>query len=250
MTAVKIAIVTGGASGIGLATAIRFAEAGTVVYVLDIQVMPKGLHANIHGVECDVRRYDVVSRAVESVFAKHGRIDVLFANAGIHFYGTLEETTEVDFDHMLSVNVKGVFHALKSVLPIMKSQRSGAVVLMGSDQSLVGKVNSFAYGAAKGAIAQMTKSLAIDCGPYNIRVNCVCPGAIETPLYRRALGSYSEKYTDLSVPQLEKSIADKYLLKRIGQPKEVANVVTFLCSEEASFITGAILPIDGGLTAQ
>jgi len=243
----KIAVVTGGASGIGLASAQRFSKEGAKTYVLDIQ-SPKNSAPSITSLECDVSQFNSVKKAVDTVIKKEKRIDIAFANAGIHIYGNIEETSPEDFEKVLAVNLKGTFYLLKCVLPIMRKQNQGSVILMGSDQSLIGKSCSTAYGVTKGAIAQLTKSTAVDYGPFNIRVNCVCPGAIETPLYEKAVEIYATKYAKMSKQELVKGIPQKYPLRRIGKPEEVANTVAFLASDESSFMTGAIVSVDGGYT--
>lgn len=132
----------------------------------------------------------------------------------------------------------------------MNSQKSGSIVLTGSDQSTIGKKHSFIYGATKGAIGQMTKSLALDCAPFNVRVNCVCPGAIKTDLYDGAVKNAAEKYFGGDIKPVEDGVKQKHPLGRIGTPEEVAKLVYFLCSDDAGFMTGGLIPVDGGYTCQ
>jgi NAD(P)-dependent dehydrogenase (short-subunit alcohol dehydrogenase family) len=132
----------------------------------------------------------------------------------------------------------------------MAKQKKGAIVITGSDQSVVGRAHSAIYGATKGAIAQLTKSAALAYAPYNVRVNCVCPASIETPFYKKAIEGVAQKYHDGNLKKLKELDAREHPLGRIGQPEEVANLVAYLCSDEASFITGSIQLIDGGLTAR
>lgn len=242
----KISIVTGGATGIGAATVKKFADKGTKVYVLDINPLPYTLN-NVEFINCDVTNYDDIKRAVKSIVIKSKRIDYLFSNAGIHFVGDIENTSLEILDKVISTNIRGTFLTLKEILPIMRAQQSGSVVLMGSDQSFIGKANSAIYGATKGAIGQLTKSSAIDYAKYGIRVNCVCPGTIDTPLYHNAVKSFSEK-TGISKEEIYHSLAIAQPTPRIGLPEEVADLVLFLSSEKASFITGSLYSIDGGYT--
>jgi NAD(P)-dependent dehydrogenase (short-subunit alcohol dehydrogenase family) len=170
-------------------------------------------------------------------------------NAGIHVSATIEDTDEALLDKVLNLNVKGAYGAIKSCLPTMKEQGSGAIVVMGSDQSFIGKRNSFAYGVSKGALASMAKTTALDYAPYNIRVNAVCPGTIETPLFHNAIDNYvARSGADKNEVVAEEAAAQP--IGRLGQPEDVAELTYFLCSNKASFITGSLYAVDGGYTAQ
>ena len=242
----KIAIVTGGSTGIGNATCIKLKNEGAIVYNLDIhEVATNG----IHFIKCDIRNYSDVKSAVQQVADQEGIIDLLFANAGIHMSGNIEDTSIEDFENILSINLKGLFYTVKEVIPFMKKQKKGAIVLTGSDQSFIGKGNSSAYGLTKGAIGQLTKSTAIDYAPFNIRINCICPGTIETPLLTKAVDGF-DALTYLGKDTIYKMLEEAQPIKRIAKPEEIANVVAFLLSEESSFMTGALVAADGGYTCQ
>ena len=149
----------------------------------------------------------------------------------------------------MSINVNGAFYLLKAVLPVMRKQKCGSIVLLGSDQSLVGKTNSFAYNLSKSALASMAKTTALDYAKYGIRANAVCPGTIETPLYHQAIDRYCENSgADKNSVHAEEAALQP--IGRIGQPEEVAALVAFIASDEAGFITGSLQVIDGGYTAQ
>ncbi|HOW16861.1 MAG TPA: SDR family oxidoreductase, partial [bacterium] len=169
--------------------------------------------------------------------------------AGIHLSQNLEDTSLDDFEKVLSVNLKGLFYVLKLTIPKMKKQKHGNIVLMGSDQCFVGKRNSFVYGLTKGAIGQITKSTALDCAKYGIRINCVCPGTTNTPLYNNAVKNYSYR-TGINIDTIHQEEDKVIPLGRIGTPEEIANLVLFLLSDKASFITGSLVSIDGGYTAK
>ena len=194
-------------------------------------------------------KYVEVQNAIKEIFNKENKIDLLFSNSGIHMVGNIEETTIEDFEKILSINLKGMFYILKEVLPIMKIKRGGSVVLMGSDQSFIGKGKSSAYGLTKGAIGQLTKSTAIDYADYNIRVNCICPGTIETPLMYGAVERFS-KQTGIGKNIILDSLKSAQPIKRLAKPEEIANVVCFLLSDECSFMTGSLCSVDGGYTSQ
>jgi NAD(P)-dependent dehydrogenase (short-subunit alcohol dehydrogenase family) len=242
----KIAIITGASSGIGQATKIKLREKGALVYNLDLINDEPNDDFYIH---CDVSDFESVKKSVDQIFNKHQKLDLLFANAGIHLVGNIEETKIEEFEHVLSVNLKSVFYTLKAVLPYMRIQSKGSIVLMGSDQSIIGKGKSAVYGLTKGAIGQLTKSTAIDYAEHNIRVNCICPGTIETPLLNNAVEGFIKR-TNLEKDTILDSLKKAQPINRIAQPYEVANVVCFLLSDEASFVTGSLYSVDGGYTCQ
>jgi NAD(P)-dependent dehydrogenase (short-subunit alcohol dehydrogenase family) len=242
----KIAVVTGGTTGIGQATCNELSRQGAKVYNLDISVPDTNDHSFI---PCDIASYSEVQKAIEQIVTLEGKIDLLFANAGIHLFANIEETDIADLDHIIDINIKGVFYLLKNVIPVMKKQKSGKIVLMGSDQSFVGKGQSAAYGMSKGAIGQLTKSTAIDYAPFNIQVNCVCPGTIDTPLLAKAVDRF-ESLSGLSKAEVATLLNEAQPMGRIAQPIEVAKTVSFLLSEENSFMTGSLVPVDGGYTCQ
>ena len=239
----KTMVITGGTTGIGEATAILFKEDGGHVYILDIET-PDCVGSDVVFKKCDVSDFVQVKKAVDEI-QSDVVIDYAVLNAGVHFVGDVEDTPVEVLDKVIDINLKGTFFALKSILPRMRKQNFGSIVLMGSDQSFVGKASSSVYGATKGAIAQLTKSTAIDYAKYNIRVNCVCPGSIETPLLHRAVDLFSRK-SEESVEDICEKLADAQPLGRVGTPEEVAKTILFLCSDSASFTTGSLYSIDGG----
>lgn len=240
----KVAIVTGGASGMGNATASLLAREGCRVYVLDIQPSKEGFY-----IPCDVGDYSQVKSAVAQVVQKEGKIDLLFSAAGYHLFSTIEQTGIDDFERILSVNLKGTFYILKEVLPVMRTNQYGNIVLMGSDQVLIGKGSSAAYGLTKGAIGQLTKSTAIDYAPYNIRVNCICPGTIDTPMLSPSAQRFHQA-SGIPIEEIYEMWKKSQPVQRLGTPEEIANAVAFLLSDDCPFMTGALLPIDGGYTCQ
>jgi len=242
----KIAIVTGGSTGIGKETIAKLNDEKAKVYNLDI-VKVEDLNSTF--IKCDVSNYNEVQNAVKSVFEKEGKIDVLFANAGVHLFANIEETSIDEFEKVLSVNIKGMYYILKEVIPIMKEQNKGSILLMGSDQSFVGKGKSSVYGMTKGAVAQLTKSTAIDYADYNIKVNCICPGTIDTPLLDKAVDKF-QSLTGLENDEIKKLLEEAQPIKRIAEPKEIASTACYLLSDENSFMTGALVPVDGGYTCQ
>jgi NAD(P)-dependent dehydrogenase (short-subunit alcohol dehydrogenase family) len=243
----KVVIITGASTGIGKATKDLLRSKGCIVYNLDMSMTED--EAALHFIQCDVRNRQQISDAVGVVHKKENRIDMLFANAGIHLFANIEQTSREQFDNLIATNIGGTFFTLRAVLPIMKKQQQGSVVLMGSDQTFSGKASSSAYGLTKGAIGQLAKSTAIDYAPYNIRVNCICPGTIDTPLLHKAVDVFvgltsvkkEDVYNDLNKIQP---------MGRIGKPEEIANAVAFLLSDENSFMTGSLVSVDGGYVCQ
>lgn len=196
----------------------------------------------------DMREFAQVQQSVAHIIDTHGRIDALVPSAGIHLSANIENTPESDFDELFAINVKGAFALVQAALPAMK-EHGGSIVFIGSDQSLVGKKRSFAYNLSKMAIASMTKTTALDYAENNIRSNAVCPGTIDTPLYQQCIKTYCQK-NGLDETQVHQEEAELQPLQRIGTAKEVADLVSFLLSDKAKFITGSLYAIDGGYTAQ
>jgi NAD(P)-dependent dehydrogenase (short-subunit alcohol dehydrogenase family) len=240
----KIAVITGGSSGMGNAVARLLAREGSTVYVLDRKETEDASYLS-----CDVSSYAHVQRAIAQVLQKEGRIDLLFCSAGYHLFSTLEETSIEDFERILSVNLKGVFYVLKEVLPVMREQSCGSIVLMGSDQALIGKGSSAAYGLTKGAIGQLTKSTAIDYAKYGIRVNCICPGTIDTPMLPPTAERFRQA-SGIALPDIYEMWKKSQPIQRLGTVEEIANAVAFMLSDECPYMTGALLSVDGGYTCQ
>ena len=239
----KNCIVTGGSSGIGLSIVKLFLAKNYQVFNLDITPSNIGEFR-----QCDITNVKQVSDIIADIAAQ-GTIDVLVSNAGIHFSGSIENTSEVDLDRVFNINVKGAYAVIKAVLPTMKTQQNGAIILMASDQALIAKHNSFAYNLSKASLASIAKTTALDYAQFNIRANAVCPGTIETPLYHHAIDNYCEKSgaNKSDVHAQEQALQP---LGRLGQADEVAELVYFLASDKAKFITGSLQVIDGGYTAQ
>jgi len=239
----RVCVVTGGSSGIGLSIVKLFLENDYTVFNLDITPSEFGDFR-----PCDVTDSQQVNQIITEI-AETTHIDVLISNAGIHFSANIENTSDEDLERVFDINVKGAYSAIKAVLPSMKSKKSGAIILIASDQAIIGKRNSFAYNLSKHALASMAKTTALDYASFNIRANAICPGTIETPLYHNAIDNYCKKSgaNKAEVHAEEESLQP---LNRLGQPEEVAEFALFLASEKAKFITGSLQVIDGGYTAQ
>ncbi|OQP45255.1 bacilysin biosynthesis protein BacC [Niastella yeongjuensis] len=241
-----VTVITGASSGIGKATLELLRNEGSLVYNLDN--MPSA-QADPYFIDCDVRNRLNVEQAIKTIYDKEKRINFLFSNAGRHLFANIEDTSYEQLESLVGINLMGTFYLLKTVIPLMKLQQKGSIVLMGSDQSFVGKANSSVYGMTKGAIAQLAKSTAIDYAPFNIRVNCICPGTIQTPLLDNAV----KQFVTLSGQEttaVYASLDSVQPLGRIGRPDEIARTVRFLLSDDSSFITGALIAVDGGYTCQ
>lgn len=240
----QVAIVTGGSQGIGYAIVEKLLNEQYQVFNLDIVPGELGEFR-----ECDVSQVATVKSVIQTILSTTGRIDLLVSNAGRHLSADIEATDETTLDALFALNVKGAYAALQAVLPQMRVQHSGAIVLLASDQALIAKKNSFAYNLTKHALASMAKTTALDYARFNIRVNAVCPGTIETPLFHKAI----DRYCANSGADKAAVVADEAAeqpLGRLGQPEEVAALVSFLASDNARFITGSLQLIDGGYTCQ
>jgi len=251
----KAAFITGGATGIGKATVEKFIREGVKVAFLDMNeegglaLRSRYGPSEVVFFPGDVRSISCLRCALEQTVTLFGKLDILFANAGISRPNTILDITEAEWDLIMDTNLKGVVFTLREGIPYLIANGGGAIVLMGSDQCFVGKRFQFAYGASKGAIGQITKSLALDLAEYNIRVNAVCPGTIRTPLSEAAVKRWADWEFDGNVQKAWQVEASRYPLRRVGTPEEVAELVYFLSTDRSSFMTGSLLPIDGGLTA-
>ncbi len=252
----KVAIITGATSGIGRATALLFAEEGADVVITGRRLaLGERVVEEIHKrggrglfIHADHRDAGDCSRVVEQALAEFGRLDILFNNAGIVTGGTAETTTDEVWNDTIATNVTAVWRMCKLVIPFMKRQGQGVIVNNGSDWSVVAGKDAFPYIVSKGAIGMMTKAMAIDYGRENIRVNAVCPG--DTLVDRWLEKGYFE-YTDpVSLEQAIKDSSDFIPMGRFGKPEEIAKAVLFLASDDSSYITGHLLLVDGGNTAQ
>lgn len=253
----RAALVTGGGSGIGKATAIAFAKDGASVCVVDIDAASaektvseiKAANGKAIAVAGDIALPETATSAVASCLKHFGSVDFLFNNAGVEFISPLMETSESDWDRVMDVNMKGTYLITKACLEVMVSKKFGVITNNASDAGLRGiKVNA-AYSSSKAGIIHMTRSLSLDYASQGIRTNCICPGCIRTPLCERFNAEIGERKGISGEQALQEFVEANIPMQRVGTPEEVASVVTFLCSDDARYINGAIIPIDGGLTA-
>jgi len=244
----KVAIVTGAGSGIGRASALRFAEEGAAVVVADIRG-PKcdetvAMIAEAGGTaatcQVDVADNDSVAAMVAFAVERFGGLDALFNNAGTIRPGNAVNLSVEDWDLVMAVNVRSVFLGAKHAVPTMAERGGGTIVSTASVSGMAGDGASVVYGASKAAVINLTRCLAVDHAKQGIRVNCICPGAIETPPIGRMLAD----------PAAREGMERSHLLGRIGQPSEIAAAAVWLCSAESSFVTGQALVVDGGITAK
>jgi NAD(P)-dependent dehydrogenase (short-subunit alcohol dehydrogenase family) len=244
----KVALITGGASGIGRATALLFAREGAAVAIADLnekagtetvaEITASGSKAVL--VQADVTRAVDCRHVVEQVIREFGTIHVLFNNAGIIRRASVVDLSVEDWDRVMAVNVKSVFLMSREVLPIMLNSGGGSIINMASGWGLAGGPKAAAYCASKGAVVLMTKAMAVDHGRQNIRVNCICPGDTDTGMLRTEAQQLSEREEQFVAESARRPLG------RVGKPEEIAKAALYLASDAASFVTGTALVVDGG----
>src|SRR4051812_11358785 len=236
----KVAVITGAATGIGRASALRFAREGANVVIGDVNDaeaeetirQARDAGADIQYVRCDVRSTADVNALVQAAVDRHGRLDIIFNNAGKNFFGKVHETTDADWEDCLSLNLGGIFRGMRAALPHMMSQGGGSIINTASIQAIVAFPNFAAYEAAKGGIVAMTRQAALDYGPYKIRVNAICPGVVRTPMN-----------PEMWQPSLDGGAAlqrwnEQTPIQRVGEAEDIANTALYLASDESSWTTG------------
>ena len=245
----QVAVVTAGGSGIGAASAVRFAQEGAAVIVADLsgkraeaitaQINDTGGRATM--IKMDVSDPEGIQATLQLALDTYGRLDVMFNNAGLGELALLEDTSLESWNRTIAVTLTGTFLGMKYCLPIMRQQAKGAIVNTASVSGIGGDYGMSAYNAAKAGVINLSRAAAIENAKYNIRVNCVCPGAINTRVAQLLSGDRADEFRRLQ--------GAAHPLGRMGEPEEIANTVLFLASDEASFITGQALAVDGGVTA-
>lgn len=248
----KTALITGTSSGIGLATALLFAERGMAVSLIDCS--PTGSTAAVEKIvatggaaaffETDISNAEQVESAVGHTAARFGRVDVIVNCAAVQVLGSLEKTSDQAWDRQQEVNLKGAFLVCRAAMPHLRKAGAGSIVNISSVLAFVGDPDLVAYSSMKGGLLALTKSLAIAYGPEGVRVNAVCPGDVNTPMVQ----DYFQKAPNPDA--LHAEVFSKYALRRIAEPREIAEVAWFLASDASSFITGATIVADGGLTSK
>jgi len=245
----KVAVVTGGGSGIGKAVSLLFGKQGATVCILDLDEQGGNTVASEIQAgggksfykKCNVAKHAEVHQAIDAILSAFNTIDILINNAGIAHIGTADTTAEEDFDRLMSVNVKGIYNSLHAVLPTMK-EKGGVICNLASVAASVGITERFAYSTTKAAVVGMTLSVAKDYIQHKIRCNCVSPGRVHTPFVD---GFIKKTYPGREQEMFEK-LSKTQPIGRMAQPEEIASLILYLCSDEAGFITGCDYPIDGG----
>jgi len=246
----KVAIVTGATDGIGKAIALKFAKEGAKIMMVG-RDEAKGRAAlekvREHGeatyFKADVSNSSQVKKLVDETIQKYGRIDILVNNAAIVSVGTVVNTSEEIWDQVIDINMKGVFLCCKYVIPYMQKKGGGAIVNIGSINSLMAMENEAVYDASKGGVLMLTRAIALDFAKSNIRANCICPGAIETAMLKTSLDGAPDP------AKAREWITARHPVGHLGKPDEIAEAALFLASDASSFVTGTALPVDGGILA-
>jgi meso-butanediol dehydrogenase / (S,S)-butanediol dehydrogenase / diacetyl reductase len=241
----KVAVVTGAASGIGLACARRYALEGATVVGLDLNASPDWGEIEALATASQFHQLDVTDAGAQQAMASQvarelGRIDVLVTAAGVGDGGPVNMLEETTWDRVVDINLKGTFLSIKAVLDTMMAQRSGSIITIASVEGLNGTEGGSAYNASKGGVVLLSKNVAIDYGRMGIRCNAICPGFIATPLLKQLLGP---------LPDVQADIERQIKLGRLGRPEEIAGAACFLASDDASYVTGQTMVVDGGYTS-
>lgn len=241
----KVAIITGAASGIGLACAQRYAAEGAIVVGMDKNVSPDWASVESAAIQSRFHQVDVTdaaaqTAAVEETVRDFGRIDILLTAAGVGAGGPVGMLAEADWDRVIDINLKGTFLSVKAVLDTMTAQRSGSIITVASVEGINGTEGGSAYNASKGGVVLMSKNVAMDYGRMGIRCNAICPGFIDTPMLNEVMGL---------MPELKADVIRETKVGRLGKPEEIAGAAYFLASDDSSYVTGHTLVVDGGYTA-
>lgn len=246
----KVAVVTGAASGIGRAVSRRLRAEGVRVVMADI-VRPDAPSDDANQVEhgddflrTDVTCREQVAALLDHARTRHGSLDILVNNAGVPLARSVVDTTDEDWDRVMGVNLRGVFLCAQTAVGHMRRQGHGVIVNVASELGTVGARDCAAYCASKGGVIQLTRAMAVDHGAEGIRINCVCPGPVETPLLNAFLDATGDR------ERAAEQTSGDTLLGRLGRPEEIAGVIAFLASSDASYMTGAVVIVDGGVTAR
>ena len=236
----KVVLISGAGQGIGLATAKRMSSEGAIIIAGILDDSQAEAVKDYDSVRLNVRHEESWDATMDSLMKSHGGLDVLINNAGISPQATAEETTREFWDEVMEINLRGSFLGCQKAIPIMRNRGGGAIVNLASINGIRGNRRLVAYAATKGAIVSMTMALALDHSKDNIRVNCICPATIDTEMPRGMIAEAPD-------PELLKQqMIEKHPIGRIGQPEEVASTIAFLASDDASFMTGLAIPVDGG----
>lgn len=244
----RVALISGGASGIGAACAQRFAAEGARIAALDVQSPLEEIWKRIRDhdeeaffVEADVRDEDTIAASVSTITERFGSIDILVNAAGVHGTGSVDSLDSTEWDRVVDINLKGTYLVSKHVVSGMMERERGNIINLASVEGLEGLETQAAYNASKGGVVLLTRNMACDYGRYGVRVNCLCPGYIETPM--------TQILSEKGLEEIRQRFIDFHLLRRSGSADEVAAAALFLASDDASFVTGHALAVDGGFTA-
>lgn len=238
----RVAAVTGGTGGIGRAICQRLMREGAAVVALDLA--PPPADAGFETIAMDVTSEDAVRKAMDDIGTRHGKIDILVNAAGIEIEKTIEDTSLEEWNRIFAINVTGMFLTSKYALPLIRKAGAGSIINFGSYDGFIADPGLAAYCATKGAVHALTRAMACDYGPENIRVNAICPGYIDTPMLQSFFGDSG------NVETLEQAIRDVHPMRRYGTPEDVAGLVNWLAGDEARYASGQLWVLDGGLTAQ